>query len=202
MCVKPLCTSWDCCAADLSSQWRGSGEQLRPTFLSDRTAGLIWRWCGCQLVVPQVQSAGGPTAGSNPAAPGDSTGAPARRHEWYKGSIRVYNYLQMRHPQKLNNKKRWRVTFRSKTVGFPGSCLAAFSTQNSALLWHSSWLTKSSAIFSTSSFCDAFNSTERYIKRQRKGDKKYIKKNIDRIRDHTQFQGNSNSVSDGLYIFT
>lgn len=50
-----------------------------------------------------------------------------------------------------------------KTAGFPGSSLAAFSTQNSALLSHSSLLTSNSATFSTRSLWAGFKSTDRYI---------------------------------------
>lgn len=58
--------------------------------------------------------------------------------------------------------KRKSVTFRLKTAGFPGSSFAAFSTQNSALLSHSSLLTSNSATFSTRSLWAGFKSTDRY----------------------------------------
>lgn len=57
--------------------------------------------------------------------------------------------------------KSWRLTFRLKTAGCPGCSLAAFSTQNSALLSHSSLLTSNSATFSTRSFWAGFKSIDR-----------------------------------------
>lgn len=55
------------------------------------------------------------------------------------------------------------LTFRLKTAGFPGSSLAALSTQNSALLSHSSLLTSNSATFRTRSLWAGFKSTDRCI---------------------------------------
>lgn len=63
----------------------------------------------------------------------------------------------------LEIQKEKSLTFRLKTAGFPGSSLAAFSTQNSALLSHSSLLTSNSATFSTRSLWAGFKSTDRYI---------------------------------------
>lgn len=158
VCLTPLCTSRDCGEADLFSQRRGSAQRLSPTSHPDRTAGPTSHSHDCQLAVPLVQSAGGQTAGSGPAAPDDLTGAPAQRSR-RPNRVKWSPQLLKRHIIKIKAS----VTFKSKTAGFPGSCLAAFSTQNSALLWHSSWPTSNSAIFSTSSFWDAFNSTDRYI---------------------------------------